>query len=109
MPWRLIQIIITFAIFILLVAFNLGNKCNVSIGFYTFKDVPVFLTAFSAFVLGMLCSLPFVIKGKIKRKTGNTEDRINNPPKKTRNKRKTGTIPEAENSGFSDGGPNGLN
>ncbi|MDR0584051.1 MAG: hypothetical protein LBG57_06870 [Treponema sp.] len=69
MPWRLIGLIIIFGIFLLFIAFNLGNKCYISFGFYTTKsEVPVFLTAFSSFVLGMLCAAPFIISFRVKRK-----------------------------------------
>jgi uncharacterized integral membrane protein len=70
MPWRLIGFIIIFGIFLVFIAFNLGNKCDISFGSpaLTFKEVPVFLTAFSSFVLGMLCTLPFIVGLRLKRK-----------------------------------------
>ena len=59
MPWRLVQFIIIFIIFFFLIVFNLNNKCDISIGFHVFKDVHVFVTAFSSFIVGLLCTVPF--------------------------------------------------
>jgi hypothetical protein len=40
--------------------FNLDKRCDISFGFTVIKDVPVFLTVFCSFVLGMLTTLPFI-------------------------------------------------
>ena len=61
---RLVAFIIIFALFLAFIIFNLDNKSDVSFGFATFRDTPVFLTAFSSFVLGMLFSLPFTLGKK---------------------------------------------
>jgi len=63
---RLISIIVVFIIFICFIIFNLPNNCDVSFGFTTIKDVPVFLTALSSFVFGMLVALPMMIFRKKK-------------------------------------------
>ena len=68
MPWRLIQFIILFAIFLLFIIFNLENKTDISFGFTVFKDVPVFLTVFCTFIAGMLCAFPFVFAFRSRRK-----------------------------------------
>ena len=64
---RLIVIIIIFALFIAFIVFNLENKSDVSFGLKTFEQIPVFLTVFCSFVLGMLFALPFTISFDIKR------------------------------------------
>jgi len=67
--WRLIAFILICAIFLVFVVLNLENSSDVSLGFRTFADIPVFLTAFSAFVLGMLFAIPFVLSfGKRRKK-----------------------------------------
>ena len=58
---RLLAFILVFAVFLAFIVLNLDNKCDVSFGFRTFKDIPVFLTAFSSFVVGMLFTGPFVL------------------------------------------------
>ena len=60
MPWRLIVFIAVFAVFLVFIAFNLENKCDISFGFAKLSDVPVFITIFTSFVLGLLCALPLV-------------------------------------------------
>ena len=68
--WRLIAFIIIFAVFLAFIVFNLDNKCDVSVGIKNFEGIPVFLTAFSSFVLGMIFAVPFVLSfgRKLKKK-----------------------------------------
>jgi uncharacterized integral membrane protein len=68
MPWRLIGFIVLFAIFLAFIGFNLENNCNISFGFVNFDQVPVYLTAFASFVFGMLCTIPFAISFRSKKK-----------------------------------------
>lgn len=74
MPWRLIEFIIIFAVFLFFIVFNLENKCDISFGFRVIKDAPVFLTAFSSFIFGMLCAVPFIIGAKVKRRVRKPDD-----------------------------------
>lgn len=80
MPWRLIVIIIVFALLLVFITFNLDNKCDISFGPepFTIKDVPVFLTIFISFALGLICTLPFIAAAGKKRR-----DNRDNPVKKT--------------------------
>ncbi|MDR0387090.1 MAG: hypothetical protein LBH57_03545 [Treponema sp.] len=86
MPWRLIGFIILFGILLVFVTLNLGNTCPISFGFKTFDDVPVFLTAFCAFALGLLCAIPLSISFRLK---------------KSRKKAKPGKLPPAGGTGKS--------
>ena len=61
MPWRLILFIAVFVVFLVFITFNLDNRCDISFGFKSFENVPVFLTVFSSFVAGLVCSLPFAL------------------------------------------------
>ena len=74
MPWRLIQFIVTFIIFLLFIMLNLENKCDIHFGFATIKEVPVFLTVFSSFIAGMLCAIPFIRSLKSRKKGGQQKD-----------------------------------
>jgi uncharacterized membrane protein len=47
---------------------NLENKCDVSFGFMSIKDVPIFLSVLFSFVLGMLVTIPMMLLGKKKQK-----------------------------------------
>jgi uncharacterized integral membrane protein len=61
MPWRLVGFILGSLVFLAFIVFNLDNRCDVSVGFYTFSQVPVFLTALFTLVLGMILAIPLVI------------------------------------------------
>ena len=71
MPWRLVQFIVLFVIFLIFMAFNVENKCNIRF-FFTdnavIEAVPVYLTAFFSFIIGMLCALPFIFGSKLRKK-----------------------------------------
>lgn len=58
---NLISIIIGIVFIAFFAGFNLDNKCDVSLVFYTFKNIPVFFTILVSFAVGMLCSLPFAL------------------------------------------------
>ena len=53
--------ILVFAVFLCFIIFNLGNASNVSLGFTTFNDIPVFVTALFSFALGLLFTFPLLI------------------------------------------------
>jgi len=74
MPSRLIFFIFILAIILFFIGFNLGDeyRCNINFGFAVLPQVPVFFTIFVSFALGLLCSLPFIIKSKIGRKRNET-------------------------------------
>ena len=64
----LIVFILVFALFLCFIIFNLGNASDVSFGFRTFNDIPVFVTALFSFALGMLFVLPGIFTVGRKRK-----------------------------------------
>jgi len=66
MPWRLILFILIFGILLTFIMLNLGeyNRCDISFGFKTVPQVPVFLTIFISFFLGLLCALPLSLLKK---------------------------------------------
>jgi hypothetical protein len=92
MPWRLILCILILALVLGFIGFNLENRCDISFGprgikALTISQAPVYLTVFTSFILGMLCSLPLVIsfrpkkaKGPEKPKKGRTKDAPADPP-----------------------------
>ncbi|MCL2761954.1 MAG: hypothetical protein FWD36_01945 [Treponema sp.] len=75
MPWRLIQFIILFAIFLVFIICNLGNKCNIHFIFFQREDVPVFLTVFVSFMIGILCTIPFIFSSKSRKKIKNIPEK----------------------------------
>jgi uncharacterized integral membrane protein len=62
MLWRFIALIVVFAMLLTFITFNRSYQCNISFGFTEFKDVPVFLTIFISFALGLLCAFPLALK-----------------------------------------------
>jgi uncharacterized integral membrane protein len=118
MPWRLIGFILLFGIFLVFIAFNLGNKCDINFGFRVFNEVPVFLTAFSSFALGMLCALPFIFS--IRRKKKDKAAGKGEPPtalpaeipgeQGSKGRKKWGKKSAAPDAGIpEEGGPYGIN
>ena len=73
MPWRLVVFIILFVVFFLFIVFNLENKTDISFGFTVLKDIPVFVTAFSSFIAGMLCAFPFIFGFRARKKAENAQ------------------------------------
>jgi len=67
MPWRFLVFLVVFGVFLAFITFNLDNKCDISFGFTVIPNVPVFLTVFISYVLGLLCSMPFIFRAGIKR------------------------------------------
>ena len=84
MPWRLFEFIIVLVMFFLFIIFNLENKCDISFGFITIKDTPVFLTVFSSFIAGTLCALLFVLffRTRKKEKVIRNEEKNEKKPEK---------------------------
>jgi uncharacterized integral membrane protein len=68
MPWRLIGLIVILAVLLSFIGVNLNNTCDISFGFANFSGVPIYLTVFASFILGMLTSLPFIIFTVVKKK-----------------------------------------
>jgi DMSO/TMAO reductase YedYZ heme-binding membrane subunit len=75
MPWRLILWIIIFAVILTFISFNLENKCDISFGITVFEKVPVFLTIFASFFLGLLFALPLKF-GKKKKQGDVFKDKL---------------------------------
>lgn len=59
MPWKLILFILSVVLVTIFIGFNLTNACDVSLGVYTFKNVPIFMSILLAFALGVFVMLPF--------------------------------------------------
>ena len=58
MPWKLLAFILAITIVLVFIGFNLENRCDVSLAFYTFSDVPVVITILASFLLGLLMAFP---------------------------------------------------
>lgn len=96
---RLLGTIAGFVILASFVGFNLDNKCNVSLIFKTFENVPVFITIMISFSAGLLFTLPFALTHRVKKAK---KEKQNNVPaavkdKKEKNDKKEKAENTAEN------------
>jgi hypothetical protein len=63
----------------LFVGLNLENRCDITFWFNQtaiLKDVPVYLTAFSSFIAGMLCAFPLIFLFRFKKKKQEKNARV---------------------------------
>jgi uncharacterized integral membrane protein len=97
---RLIGLIVILGILLVFIGFNLDNSCDISFGIAKFSGVPIYLTVFASFMLGMLCSLVFVLLRSFGKRMGK-------PPKSKDKADKPGSAdtPQFRNE---DSGPYGI-
>ena len=81
---RLISIIVILTVFLVFIVLNMKNISDISFGFKTFQDIPVFISVLFSFVLGMLFALPFGFSLSRKLRKKSKEEL---PPEKARKKR----------------------
>ncbi|MDR3160302.1 MAG: hypothetical protein LBU28_01655 [Spirochaetaceae bacterium] len=107
----MIGFVILFGILLVFIGLNLENRCDISFGFTTIEAVPIYLTAFSAFVAGMLCTIPLIVSLRFRKPQppGSLEAK---PSRRRRGRKKGGKEPApaeaAEGGNFSQGGPYGI-
>ena len=65
MPLKLIGILFLVVLVALLTGFNLSNKCSIWF-FHSFENIPVFAALLSAFLAGVVITLPFTFRKKRK-------------------------------------------
>lgn len=65
---KLLGTILSLVVLAFFIGFNLDNKCNVNVLFYTFQNVPVFITIIISFVVGVLFTMPFAFSYKAEKK-----------------------------------------
>lgn len=64
-------VLLIFTVFF--VGFNLDNRCDVNLLFYTFKNLPVFYTILISFVLGVFVTIPAFLLSLKKDKKNKTQ------------------------------------
>ena len=75
MPIKLIGTIILLILVTIFAGVNLDNKCDITFVFYTFKDIPVFMTVIISFAIGAVFMLPFTFGRGKKKNCPKTEDK----------------------------------
>ncbi len=58
MPWKFIFFLFMLVITTVFIGFNLENRCDISLIFYTWKDVPIFVSLLFGYVVGAVTVLP---------------------------------------------------
>lgn len=88
MPWKLVGFIICLVLGTCFAGYNLGNNCNISFGFHTFENVPIFFSLIVAFACGVVVTLPFTVirKKTTKEKKALAEERAMKKIKKDQEK-----------------------
>ena len=88
MPWKLVGFIICLVLGTCFAGYNLGNNCNISFGFHTFENVPIFYSLIVAFACGVVVTLPFTVirKKSTKEKKALAEERAMKKIKKDQEK-----------------------
>lgn len=88
MPWKLVGFIICLVLGTCFAGYNLGNNCNISFGFHTFENVPIFFSLIVAFACGVVVTLPFTVirKKTTKEKKALAEERAMKKIKKEQEK-----------------------
>jgi uncharacterized integral membrane protein len=71
---RLIIFILIFALFLGFIVLNLDNKSDVSLGFKTFAEIPVFLSSLVSFAVGLVFSVPLAFSFSRRKKVKNLND-----------------------------------
>jgi uncharacterized integral membrane protein len=59
-PWRLVFVLVVLVLASVFASLN-RQAVDVSVVFYVFKSVPLFLALIFAFIAGALCVLPFAL------------------------------------------------
>lgn len=77
-PWKMIFFLAILAVVVFFAGFNITNVSDISFGFYTLLDVPIFLSLFISFIAGALIMIPFVAR---KKRTRGRKERIKEDPK----------------------------
>lgn len=67
MPWKLVAFLSALIVAALFIGFNLDNRCDVSLIFYTFRSVPICVSLLVAFVVGSIAVIPFYVAGRNRR------------------------------------------
>lgn len=68
MPWKLISFLSGLILVTVFIGFNLDNRCDISLIFYTFRDVPIAVSLLLSYTIGALTLIPyFVVAGKKQR------------------------------------------
>jgi uncharacterized integral membrane protein len=90
---KFIGIIVVLVLILVFSGFNLNNRTDISFGFAKIEQVPVYITALSFFVLGLVCSVPVIVTRRFKKSHAQEEK----PQKDLKPKKKGGLLAKSKN------------
>ena len=67
MNWKLIYFLLIVLFLGLFAGFNMKNSCDISLIFYTFENVPVYVSNIFSFLIGLILTIPFFFGSKKKK------------------------------------------
>ena len=67
MNWKLIYFLFIVLFLGLFAGFNMKNSCDISLIFYTFENVPVYVSNIFSFLIGLILTIPFFFGSKRKK------------------------------------------
>ena len=62
MPWKLVFYLILLGLVLAFVWLNIGNTTDISFGFASIEDVPIFMSLFVSFFIGVAVALPIAVR-----------------------------------------------
>jgi len=68
MPWKMIGFLVVLVLVAFFASLNMNHSADISLGFYIFKDVPIFLSLLIAFLAGAVLIIPFTIGASLRKK-----------------------------------------
>lgn len=68
MPWKMIFFLLIVFVIVLFIFFNIDTSSDISFGFVTYHDVPIFISLFLAFTAGVVITIPMILLGKGRKK-----------------------------------------
>ena len=69
MPWKMIGFLFVLVLVAFFASLNMSHRADISLGFYIFKDVPIFLSLLIAFLAGAVLIIPFTIGASLRKKS----------------------------------------
>lgn len=100
MPWKMIGFLLVLVLVAFFASLNMNHRADISLGFYIFKDVPIFLSLLIAFLAGAVLIIPFTIgaslrkKSKLKEKAEKKVKKVKKEKKEKKEKKSTQQITE---------------
>ena len=88
MPWKLVFYLVLLGLVLAFVWLNIGNTTDISFGFTSIEDVPIFMSLFVSFFIGVAVALPIAVRASSRKTRVQSEKRAAKREAKARGHRK---------------------